>query len=369
MKITVISGHTSSLFWFRMDFMRKMVSDGHQVIALGPDSSLEWADKFLENGIEYKQYYIERTGMNPLNDFKTFLSLKKLLKNINPDKVFTYQAKPIIYGNLAAKFNGIDDVYTLVAGLGSIFRGVGLKNRLIRTILKLEYRAACKVAKVVFFQNNDDRGVFIKNKIVDASKTTIINGSGVNLNKFKQEPLPESPSFLFIGRLLRDKGIIEYLDACRIVKNEMPEIECHLVGPFDSNPSSISRSDLDVYIKEGIINYHGEQSDVRPYIRKASVFVLPSYHEGTPKTVLESMAMGRAIITTDAPGCRETVTDGYNGYLVQVQDVDNLSKKMVSLVSDKSLLNKMANLNVEIAKKKYDVNLVNGELIKYMGLK
>lgn len=369
MKIIVISGHTSSLFWFRMDFMKKLVSDGHQVIALGPDNSREWAAKFQENEIEYKQYYIERTGMNPLKDFKTFLSLKKLLKDINPDKVFTYQAKPIIYGNLAARLNGIDDVYTLVAGLGSIFRGVGLKNKIIRAILKLEYRAACKVAKVVFFQNNDDKGVFIKNKIVEASKTAIINGSGVNLEKFKQVPLPENPSFLFIGRLLRDKGVIEYLEACRIVKNEMPEVECHLVGPFDSNPSSISRSDLEEYIDEGVINYHGEQSDVRPYIRDASVFVLPSYHEGTPKTVLESMAMGRAIITTDAPGCRETVTDGYNGYLVQVRDIANLSEKMISLVSDRVLLDKMASRNVDLAKNKYDVNLVNRDIIKYMGLK
>jgi glycosyltransferase involved in cell wall biosynthesis len=368
MKIAVLSSHTTSLFWFRMDMMKAFIKHGHSVIAIGPESEEKWKNDFLENGIIYKQIFVERNGINPVNDIKTYKQLREILKEENPDKIFTYQAKTIVYGCLAAKANGINEVYPLIAGLGSVFRGSGLKNKVIKTVMKTQYKAACRASRKVFFQNSDDKNEFINNGILDDDKVVIINGSGVNLDKFMPEPLPELPAFLFIGRLIKDKGVMEYLQACQKIKSEYPEVRCLLVGPYDSNPTALQPDELQPFIDKGIIEYFGEQSDIRPYLKQCSVYVLPSYHEGTPKTVLEAMATGRPIITSDAPGCRETVVDGHNGFLVKVKDVDGLTDKMKTLINDPSLCSLMAKKSLNIAKEKYDVHKVNESIMKVMSL-
>ncbi len=368
MKIAVLSSHTSSLFWFRLDMMKDFIKHGHSVIALGSESELDWKSKFAENEIQYKQFFVERNGINPISDLKTYRELSQFMKVEKPDKVFAYQAKTVVYGSMAAKANGITEVYPLIAGLGSIFRGEGLKNKIIRTIMKTEYHLACNASKKAFFQNNDDKNEFITNGLIQENKIVIINGSGVNLEKFKSEPLPNTPAFLFIGRLIKDKGVIEYLEACKQIKGEYPNVRCLLVGPYDTNPSALKPDEIQPYIEQGIIEYFGEQSDVRPYIKQCSTYVLPSYHEGTPKTVLEAMAMGRSIITTDAPGCRETVIDGYNGFLVPIKDIDALVEKMKILLED-TLTNKlMGERSLKIAKEKYDVKLVNKSIMETMDL-
>ena len=368
MKIAVLSSHTASLFWFRMDMMLDFIHHGHTVIALGPENKDEWESKFREVGIQYQQLRVERNGINPFSDLRTYLQLKKIMKREKPDKIFAYQAKTVVYGCLAARANGINEVYPLIAGLGSIFRGEGLKNKVLKSLMMIEYRAACRASKKVFLQNHDDKNEFIKYKIISEDKIVVINGSGVNLEKFKQEPLPEAPAFLFIGRLIRDKGIMEYLEACKRIKAIYPQVMCLLVGPFDSNPSALKSYDLKPYIEQKIIEYFGEQSDVRPFIKQCSTYVLPSYHEGTPKTVLEAMAMGRSIITTDAPGCRETVTNGYNGFLVPVKDIDSIVDKMKILIEDSSKSKLMAENSLKIAKEKYDVNIINKSIMKTMEL-
>lgn len=368
MKVVVLSSHTSSLFWFRMDMMREFIKHGCTVIAVGPEPESDWKSEFETYGIQYKNIFVERNGINPLSDVKTYLALRQFLKTEKPDKVFTYQAKTIVYGSLAARANGIVEIYPLIAGLGSIFRGVGLKNNLIKAIMKYQYRLACNVSKKVFFQNDDDISEFLDNGLIKQEKVKKINGSGVNLEKFKPQALPETPAFLFIGRLIKDKGIKEYLEACKKIKEEYPDVGCFLVGPYDTNPSAIKPKELKPYIDNGIIEYFGEQSDVRPYINKCSTFVLPSYHEGTPKTVLEAMAMGRSIITNDAPGCRETVIDGYNGYLVTIKDVDGLVNKMKILIENQELSKTMAENSLKLAKDKFDVNLVNKSIMETMGI-
>lgn len=368
MKIAVLSSHTSSLFWFRMDMMKSFIKNGHTVIALGPESEEEWKDKFKQNGIEYKQLYVERNGINPLKDIKTFRELYKFMKLEKPDKIFTYQAKTIVYGSIAARLNGITEIFPMIAGLGSVFRGQGLKNNIIKTIMKIEYWSACKVSKKVFFQNNDDKNEFVNNKIVAASKTVITNGSGVNLNKFKPTPLPEEAVFLFIGRLIKDKGIMEYLEACKKLKEKYPKTKCLLVGPYDSNPSALKPEELKPYIDNKTIEYFGEQKDVRSFITQSSTFVLPSYHEGTPKTVLEAMAMGRSIITTDAPGCRETVIDKSNGFLVPVRDSNILAEKMMWMIENNTKIEIMGQKSFGICKEKFDVKKVNKVILRTMGL-
>jgi glycosyltransferase involved in cell wall biosynthesis len=369
MKIAVLSSHTSSLFWFRMDMMKDFIKNGNEVIALGSEPETEWKEKFNEHNIRYKQLPVDRNGINPIKDIKTLLYLYKFMKQEKPDKIFAYQAKTVVYGSIAAKLNGVSEFYPLIAGLGSIFRGTGLKNRLIKTIMKTEYWIACKLSKKVFFQNHDDRNEFINHGLINMDKTTIINGSGVNLNKFKPTPFPEKNGFLFIGRLIKDKGIMEYLEACKKVKENNEEVRCILVGPYDSNPSALKPEELKPYIDSGIIEYFGEQNDVRPYISQCSTFVLPSYHEGTPKTVLEAMAMGRSIITSDAPGCRETVRDGVNGYLVGVKDTQSLIARMQDLINDPEKCHSMGVAAASITKQKYDVNIVNKSIMETMGIK
>lgn len=288
------------------------------------------------------------------------------MKKEKPDKVFAYQAKTIIYGSIAAKLNGINEVYTLIAGLGSVFRGNGVKNKIVKTIMKMEYKIACSCSKKVFFQNNDDKNEFVRNGLINAAKTVIINGSGVNLEKFQPAPIPSEPAFLFIGRLIKDKGIMEYLEACKRVKTQHPKTRCLLVGPYDSNPSALKPEELRPYIDDGIVEYFGEQTDVREYIAQCSIYVLPSYHEGTPKTVLEAMAMGRAILTSDAPGCRETVKDGENGYLVPVRNVNELANKMLYLLNNAQLCNDMGRMSLRIARSKYNVKIVNESIMTIM---
>lgn len=368
MKIAVLASHTPSLFWFRIDMMKDFIRNGHIVIALGSEPEADWKDKFSINEIEYRQLPVERNGLNPFKDLATFIYLYQFMKKEKPDKVFAYQAKTVVYGSMAAKLNGISEIYLLIAGLGSIFTGTGFKNKLIKIIMKIEYRIACSCSKRTFFQNNDDRNEFINYGLIKVNKTVIINGSGVNLDRFKPAPFPDRSACLFIGRLLKDKGIIEYLEACKQIKEKYPEMNCLLVGPYDSNPSSLKPDELRPYIEKEIITYYGEQIDVRAFISECSFFVLPSYHEGTPKTVLEAMAMGRPVITTNAPGCRETVVDGVNGFLTEVKNVKELVDKIEYFITNPEKCKEMGLAGYQIVKEKYDVRIINKVILEMMGL-
>ena len=368
MKIAVLSSHTPSLFWFRMDMMLSFKNLGHDVIAIGNEPADKWADKFSEQGIKYVAADISRNGTNPLKDLKTLKSLKSILKQEKPDKLFTYQAKTVIYGGIAANKLGITEVYPLIAGIGSVFLSNDIKSKIIRFILKTEYRYAMRKCPNIFFQNNDDIKVFTDNKIIKKEKTVILNGSGVNLEKFTQKPLPNGTAFLCISRLIKDKGVYEYLQAARIVKEKYNDARFLLVGPYDSNPSALKPEELQPYIDDGIIEYFGEASDVRPYLEMCNIFVLPSYREGTPKTVLEAMATGRAIITTDATGCRETVVNGENGYLVPIKDVVVLSNAMIDLIENPEKIPQMSQNGLQMVKAKFDVNIINKKINDTMNL-
>lgn len=369
MKIMVVSSHTESLVWFRFDMLKKFLAEGHTVVAVGNENLEKWKNEFERYGIKYDSIYVSRNSINPFNDFHTLCSIYKIIKLHKPDKIFFYQAKTVIYGNIASRFCKIKDNYSLIAGLGSIFRDDNLKAKIIKFIMALEYKLALSFSKKVIFQNNDDLNEFVKLKIINREKTAIVNGSGVNLERFKPiENANVVPTFLFIGRLIKDKGLMEYLEACKMIKSEYPNSRCMLIGPFDSNPSAIKCADLNPYIENGLIEYFGEQKDVVPYLNQCNVFVLPSYHEGTPKSVLEAMACGKAIITTNAPGCRETVINGKNGFLIPIKNSCSLAETMKMFCNTPQLANKMGRISREIAEKKYDVNFVNSEILKIMDL-
>jgi glycosyltransferase involved in cell wall biosynthesis len=351
-----------------MDMMKEFIARGWRVVALANEDENRWKEKFSECGIEYRQIYVQRNGVNPLNDLKTLRSIKTQLKDIRPQKIFAFQAKTVIYGAIAANQLGITEFYPLIAGMGSVFLEDDVKTRIVRKILTTEYKVAMRRCPAIFFQNHDDEDIFKRQRIIKHQKVVLIHGSGVNTEKFTVLPIPFSPTFLCISRLIRDKGVGEYLEAARKLHKVYPDIKCFLVGPYDTNPSAITEYELEEYVKDGSVEYFGETDDVRPFLAQSSVLVLPSYREGTPKTNLEAMACGRPVITTDAPGCKETVIDGENGWLVPVKDVDGIVEKMKWFIDHPDEIEKMGLRGRSMVESIFDVNKVNATICETMGL-
>lgn len=311
---------------------------------------------------------LRRTGTNPLADLTLVLALYRLIRGLRPTVTLPYTIKPVIYGTIAAWLAGVPHRYALVTGLGYAF--TGKRQGLLTGIIGMLYRFALGKAHKVFFQNPDDESLFRQRGLLPRSvPSVVVNGSGVDVSSFSVEALPSGQQiFLMIGRLLGDKGVREYAEAARRVKARNAGVQFRLVGWIDTNPDAISQSELDSWITDGTLNFLGKLDDVRPAIAGSTVYVLPSYREGTPRTVLEAMAMGRPIITTDAPGCRETVIEGDNGFLVPVKSVDALVEAMQRFIDNPDLAAKMGQRSREIAKDKYDVHKVNAVMLREMGI-
>lgn len=365
-RILVIGSHPDSFVNFRYDMLRDMAAE-HEVFACAPAAPKTVVDRLAEINVKYLDVYMARTGLNPLVDIKTVRELHRICKEIKPDKVISYTAKPVIYGSLAAKFARVPEVYSMITGVGSFFIHNDIKSLIIRKIMSLLYRVSLAGNKKVFFQNPDDVDDFAKNKIFrDPSRTVFINGSGVNVQHFHPQPLPEAPTFLMISRFIKAKGILEYLDAARSIKNKYSQVRCLLVGWFEDKEEALGPDVLQAYVDDQSIEYLGKLDDVRPALARTSVYVLPSYREGTPKSVLEAMACGRAIITTDVPGCRETVTD--NGLLVPARSANELVLAMEKFILQPHLVAEMGRRSRTIAEERFAVEKVNKVILNTMGL-
>ena len=319
-------------------------------------------------GVALHDIPLQRAGTNPVADIGLLVSLYRLMRSVRPTITLPYTIKPVIYGTIAAWLARVPRRYALVTGLGYAFTGSrqGLVTRLVRML----YRFALRRTHKVFFQNPDDERLFRELGLLPANiPSVVVNGSGVDVAQFPVHPLPVGPPvFLMIARLLGDKGVREYAEAARRIKARQPEVRFQVVGWIDSNPDAIAESELDAWVADGSLEFLGKLDDVRPAIAASTVYVLPSYREGTPRTVLEAMAMGRSIITTDAPGCRETVIDGDNGFLVPVQSVDALVEAMLKFIEDPTLATRMGRRSRQIAEDKYDVHKVNAVMLREMGI-
>ena len=379
MKFLMISSFLPSVLNFRGKLLEAIYQQGYEIHIIAPDLASFSAEhkKLLDLGYFVHEVSMQRTGTNPLADLKTLGSMYTLIKKIEPDYVLSYTIKPVIYGTLAAWLAKVPHRYALITGLGYAFQNVEThsKRSIFQKLVHGLYQQALSRSHKAFFQNPDDLKLFQDLHLLKSQiPSVVVNGSGVNVTDFNILPLPTNEqqqakiSFLLIARLLIDKGVREYAQAAEIIKQKHPNVEFNLVGWIDENPSAITQQELDQWVAKKTVKYWGKLTDVRPAIAESSVYVLPSYREGTPRTVLEAMAMGRAIITTDAPGCRETVVDGDNGFLVEVKSVESLVEAMQKFIHQPELIEKMGNRSREIALHKYDVHQVNTHMMQEMGL-
>ena len=322
--IAIIANGAFSLVNFRGPLIEALVLAGVRVHALAPDHDDRSRVALRALGAEPVDISLDRAGLRPLRDLRDARRLAATLRRLKPDATFAYFIKPVIYGSLAAKRAGIGRRYALIAGLGYVFTGDGrpdtLKRRLLRTAVSALYRLALRACHLVYFQNDDDAAQFVGAGLVAPEKVRRLPGTGVDLERLPAAPpVTSPPTFLLMARLLREKGIAEYVAAARIVRARCPQARFLLLGGFDPNPGGFTRAEVDGWTADGIVEWAGHVDDVRPWIAQASVYVLPSYREGKPRSTQEAMAMGRPIVTTDAPGCRDTVEEGVNGFLVPVR--------------------------------------------------
>lgn len=315
----IIANNSGGLYDFRGDLMAELLRKNNEIVALTPFD--DKVNELQQLGVELISTPINRRGINPIEDIKLFFKYCSILKKETPKLVITYTIKPNIYGGLASRVLHFPYVAN-ITGVGTAFQ----KENFIKKLVVFLYRISLKQAKTIFFENQENMELFVREKIVNKEQCCLLNGAGVNLEKFSYKPYPkdEEIRFLFMGRIMKEKGIDELLWAARKVKDEYPSVQFDILGNMEDDYRQI----IDEACSAGIINYYGYQSDVRPFIEKCHCFVLPSYHEGMANTNLECAAMGRPLITSNIYGCKEAVVDGKSGFLVKKTDAEDLYQKM-----------------------------------------
>ncbi|MGQ4880229.1 glycosyltransferase family 4 protein [Billgrantia sp. LNSP4103-1] len=372
MKFLIIAGASGSLVNFRGQLIKDILANGLEVHAAAPDLTRDvpTCSKLEQMGAKVHDIYLSRTGMNPFHDLRSMVGLVRLMLAIKPDYVLGYTIKPVIFGTLAAALARCPRRFALITGLGYSFSSYNqsFKTRLVGRVASALYSLSLRFSHKIFFQNPDDQALFLERKIINGCvPSVVVNGSGVDVNHYFPHEYPRQVAFLLIARLLIDKGVREYAEAAYRLKADYPDAVFMLVGDLDSNPNSVTAHELDCWVQDGVISYLGKLEDVRDALGRASVFVLPSfYREGIPRTILEAMSMGRAIITTDTPGCRETVKHGENGYLVPPRDATELESAMRTFIRAPHRVATMGRRSREEALRKYDVCKVNAVMLREM---
>jgi glycosyltransferase involved in cell wall biosynthesis len=370
-RIAVVSPFGESLTNFRGVLLGPWVAKGHVVRGVGPEDDPAVRAALEAMGVAYATVPLRRAGTSPFRDAAAVVSLARTFRKFRADAVLAYAAKPVIYGSIAARVAGVPLRAAMITGVGSALGGgSGLRRRALALLLRNLYAVALRQDDVVFFQNPDDERLFRSTGLVGRRARVVrINGSGVDLAHFVPQPLGPPPiTFLMIGRLIRDKGVSEYVEAARRVRRVHPEVRVQLLGALDPNPSAISPRQLEEWRREGVIEYLGTTLDVRPILAGAHIYVLPSYGEGMPRSVLEAMAMGRPVLTTDVPGCRETVEVGRNGLLVPPRDAGALADGMLRMLAEPGRLGPMGRRSRAIAEERFDVHSVNRTILGALGL-
>lgn len=375
MKILIIGTTSSSMCGFRLDLIKKMCIDGHEVFTLVTDRNVDNCLLLSNIGARPIFYDFNRGGINPISDIISTIKLIQIIKNISPDLVFSYFSKPVIFGTLAAKLAKVPYTVGMLEGLGYTFteqpKGLSKKTQLIKKIQVFLYKIALPQLDKLIFLNPDDPKDLLQQHAIKVKKVEVLGGIGLNLDNYKySESFNSNISFVFVARLLAEKGIHDYIRAAKIVKSKYPDTKFTVLGALDKEAlGSLKKEELQDLIQTNIIEYPGYVNNVADWIKKASVFVLPSYYrEGVPRSTQEAMAIGRAIITTDVPGCRETVVDGENGFLVPKWNPEALAEKMIYFIEHPEQIRIMGNESHKIAIEKFDAEKVNQKLLKILGL-
>lgn len=374
--VVVIGTVASSFYGFRADLIRAMREKQYTVYAFTSEYTDPDLKKIESLGAIPVPYELNRGGLNPLADIVATYKLSKKIRDIKPDLVFSYFSKPVIFGTIAAKLVKVPKIVGMLEGLGYTFtqqpEGLGKKTELIKKIQVLLYKFSLPHLDKLIFLNPDDPKDLIDEYAINVRKVEVLGGIGLNLKEYPYQSIiniQQPINFLFIGRLLKEKGVHDFLNAAKIVKEKYPETQFTILGAIDPhNLGALTQSELNELIESNLINYPGHVDNVKDWIAACHVFVLPSYREGVPRSTQEAMAIGRAVITTDVPGCRETVEHGVNGFLVAKWNPEALAEKMIYFIEHPEQIEKMGCESYKIAQDKFDAEKVNQRLLNTLGL-
>lgn len=376
MKVIIVGTVASSFYGFRADLICELCKKGYIVYAFTSEYSEDDLQKIENLGAIPVTYELNRGGLNPLSDIVATYKLSQKIQEIKPDLVFSYFTKPVIFGTLAAKWAKVPKIIGMLEGLGYTFtdqpEGISSKTKLIRNVQVFLYRIALPYLDQLIFLNPDDPIDLLEKHNLHVKSVNILGGIGLNLQSYPYRPISKPPiklNFLFIGRLLKEKGIHDFIAAIKLVKQQYPDTTFTVLGAVDkSNLGALSEEEVSNLIQAGTIEYPGHVDNIQEWIVKSDVFVLPSYREGVPRSTQEAMAIGRAVITTDVPGCRETVIDGVNGFIVPRWNPEKLAEKMIYFIENPEKTQLMGEASHKIAIDKFDANKVNQKLIDFLGL-
>ncbi len=369
--LALLGKNAQHVLAFRGSLIRAAQASGHRVIALTSPASARARHRLHEAGVEHFDTPLRGGTISPLRDLQFQTMVSDILKAQRVDALLAYNPKCIAFGPIAARRAGVKNVAALVTGLGFAFTGRSLARRCVRFFSTRLYKRSLAACDAVFFQNQIDRdelaalGVLAN---VPNARVHMIAGSGVDLDFFPAQPVPTQTHFLMISRPLKDKGVAEFAQACKIVRASNPAIRCTLICAWDDNPSSFTRADIARWAQDGCFNAVDEVEDVRPHLGACTTFVLPSYREGTSKVVLEAMATGRAIISTDAIGCRDPIEPGVNGLLVATHSASELAAAMLELAHDPTRNAAMGAESRGIAQEKYNAKPIDAAILRALNL-
>lgn len=367
-KFILVSPKNRSAYNFRGDLIKEIQSKGYDVVVTGPNK--ESVDKIEALGAKFIEVPVNKNGLNPFADIAYCLKLRRIMKAEKADAILGYTIKPVIYGSIAGKLAGVNNRTAMVTGAGYLFASKSLKAKIIRFISFMLYRIGLGAAQKVIFQNVDDLNEFVANGLVKKEKCHVVNGSGVNMKKFTPAAYPKVTTFFFLGRLVHAKGAMDFVKAAKIVKAQYPNSRFMILGKIDKSlPDAITDEELMPYVNDGTVELFPETDNIAQYYADASVFVLPTaYREGTPRVILEALASARAIITTFTPGCKETVVEGVNGFFVPTHDAATCAAKMLHFLEHPADIERMGQASLELCKNKYEVSIINNNMLRIMGI-
>ena len=375
-KIIIIGTVASSLYTFRKDLILSLIDKGYTVYGFTSDIDKAELAKIAQLGAIPTYYKLSRGGLNPYEDLSNTISLYKKIKKIQPDIVFSYFIKPVIYGTLAAKLAKVPKKVAMIEGLGFAFteqpEGYSKKAKIVQRVQVALFKLALPLANKIIFLNPDDVKDLLYTHSIPVRDYEVLGGIGLKLDDYPYQPVNQKndkTNFLFIGRLLKEKGIFDFIEAAKIVKQRYPNAKFTVLGRTDAdNPGALHANQVQELVATGVIDYPGQVANVVDWIADSNVFVLPSYREGVPRSTQEAMAVGRAVITTDVPGCRETVIDGKNGFIVPKWNPQALAEKMIYFIENPEQIQVMGEESYKIAQEKFDAEKVNQRLVNILGL-